>query len=637
MGLFNKQKYSKDLGFELNVDGKSYSLSGIGCRNNKINVPPIYKSKPVTRIKHGYKSWMTSISLPEGITHIGNKAFEDCGELKKIIIPKSIRSIGDFAFKQCRKLKKISIPNNIERVGKRAFGDYTFDDYDFIHYELVPACKKYHGAFYLGNEDNPYLVLIFAKINLKKCSVHKKTKIIADGAFNMCHNLETLTIPDGIQSIGNEAFDDCEELESVVIGNNLKIIEDRAFKNCKSLKTFTLSDSIISIGNEAFDYCEELESVVIGKNLKSIGSNAFTGCKSLKSLKIPDSVVSIGYGAFSGCNNLTDLNIPNGVEFIDDFAFDSCGSLRYNEYDNALYLGNDNNPYQILMKASDISITSCHVNNNTKFIYSYAFAGCSKLTEITVPNSLVSIGRNAFSGCDNLKCNEYDNALYLGNDKNPYLVLLKVNRNLWIKTYNINENTKLICDCAFKNCSLINMEIPKNVTFIGCEAFEDCHSLTSIAISGNITRINYKTFCGCRDLVNISIPDSVNYIGQNVFGDSFYTDCKKLHYTEYGGALYLGNNKNPYVVLIKSINDRSQVISVHDNTKAIYTAYTETITIPDSIKFIGDFINFNQANCSRVKCIGFKGTKKQWDDIIKRRISYDPNDVEIVFSGETID
>ena len=288
---------------------------------------------------------------------------------------------------------------------------------------------------------------------------------------------------------------------------------------------------VTSIGYRAFSGCSSLTEIVISNSVTSIGDWAFYNCSSLTEIVIPGSVTSIGNYAFEGCSSLTEIVIPNGVTSIESNAFKGCSSLKYNTYDNALYLGNDNNPYLALVKVKKPSITSCIIHKDTRFICycafsdcssltkivipngvtsiggsafskcsslteivipdsvtsigGYAFNSCSSLTEIVIPNGVTSIGSFAFYKCSSLKYNIYDNALYLGNDNNPYFALVK-DKNRSIKSCIIHKDTRLICHYAFSTCSsLTEIVIPNSVTSIGNYAFDGCKKLESIQFLGS--------------------------------------------------------------------------------------------------------------------------------------------------------
>ena len=189
----------------------------------------------------------------------------------------------------------------------------------------------------------------------------------------------------------------------------------------------------------------------------------------------------------------------------------------YNEYDNACYLGNDNDPYLLLIKAKDTSITTCEVHEKTKFIHSRAFQQCTSLNRVNICENIVNIGGWAFDGCTSLQFTTYDQAYYLGNDNNPYLVLVKA-LHTYISNCVINENTKVIAGHAFYSCSnLKSINIPTNVTDISDYAFSNCGALEIVTISEGVKRIGEGGFNDCMNLAKIVIPNSVLIIGDGAF------------------------------------------------------------------------------------------------------------------------
>ena len=199
-------------------------------------------------------------------------------------------------------------------------------------------------------------------------------------------------------------------------GKKITSIGRYAFKGCSGLTSVTLPDSVTSIAYSAFYGCSGLENIYITdiaawckiselSNLMRYGSNSkklYLNNELITDLVIPDSVTSIDYGAFRDCSGLTSITIPDGVTSIGNYAFSGCKNLKYNEYDNALYLGNENNPYLALIKAKTTDITSCTINKKCKVLSNYAFSAFSKLTSITIPDSVTNIGGAAFYNCSGL-------------------------------------------------------------------------------------------------------------------------------------------------------------------------------------------------------------------------------------------
>ncbi len=379
---------------------------------------------------------------------------------------------------------------------------------------------------------------------------------IGDSAFYGCSSLASVTIGNSVTSIGNYAFNGCSSLTSVTIGDSVTSIGSSAFSGCtienakipafaasyiinNKLKTLEITSGE-SIGSYAFYNCSSLTSVTIGNSVTSIGMDAFSHCSSLTSVTIGNSVTSIGDQAFFHCSSLTSVTIGNSVTSIGDVAFSGCDNLQYNEYDNAYYLGNEDNPYVVLVKAKSSDITSCTINENTKVIYGDAFRNCTSLTSITIPDSVTSIGSSAFSGCSSLTSVTIPNS---------------VTRIFWwaffgcssLTTITIPDSVTSIESYTFYNCtSLTSITIPVSVTRIGEHAFYNCSSLTSVTIGNGVTSIGYEAFSGCTSLTSVTIPDSVTSIGSYAF-----YNCSSLTKIYYKGTsqdwskISIGSNNSP--------------------------------------------------------------------------------------------
>lgn len=206
-----------------------------------------------------------------------------------------------------------------------------------------------------------------------------------------------------VEAIGESAFEGCTSLTGVTIGKGITSIGLSAFEECSSLESIRMPDDVTDIGERAFRNCGSLKDITVPDGVTHIGWDMFFGCASLESVVLPDNVAYIGNSAFGNCSSLTNINIPDSVTYVGRLAFSDCSSLEYNRYDNALYLGNENNPYAVLVKAADRDIADCKINGETIIICDHAFYDCAALTQINIPAGITYIADYTFSGCSSLE------------------------------------------------------------------------------------------------------------------------------------------------------------------------------------------------------------------------------------------
>ena len=440
---------------------------------------------------------LTSIVIPSSVTSIGNDAFHNCTGLTSIEIPNSVTSIGNYAFSGCTGLTSIEIPNSITGIGSGTFSGCTGLTSIVLPNSVTSMGNSaFHGCSGLTSIVIPNSVTSIDNRTFLGCKgltsimIPNSVTSIGDSTFYGCKGLTSIVIPNSVTSIGNHAFYGCNGLTSIVIPNSVTKISDRTFYGCTSLTSIEFPNSLKSIGNRAFYGCTSLTSIEIPNSVKSIGDGAFSNCTGKATIhcdlgpwligskfdviEIGEEVTTIGNSAFANYIYLTNIIVPNSITSVGRSAFKGCTNLQYNERDNALYIGNDNNPCVVLIKTKDKEIETCYIDKNCKVIYERAFSNCKNLTKIEIPNSVMNIGHYAFSDCPKLHFNEKGNALYLGNTDNPYVSLIKT-KSFNISSCDIDKNCKFVHDGAFKDCEkLMRIIIPSKMISIGDSVFSGC-------------------------------------------------------------------------------------------------------------------------------------------------------------------
>ncbi|MDO4621927.1 MAG: leucine-rich repeat protein, partial [Eubacteriales bacterium] len=375
--------------------------------------------------------------------------------------------------------------------------------------------------------------------NLKEVELPSTLKTIDAHTFVGCKALETITIPAGVEKIGENTFDDCSNLKTVILPENLQSIDGYAFMKCTSLERIHIPGSVKTIGERAFIYCNQLKYVELEDGIQQIGDCAFLSCTALQSLELPDSIKKIGILAFWNCSGLESIKLPGNLQTIELDTFFECKSLKKIEIPESVTeigvvaFGNCD-------KLESVTFAGSHPS--LKKIESGAFENCKSLRIISFPDTVEVIGNGSFMDCVNLTkaeipgsvieiedwafagCSKLETVTFAGSPSS----LKRIGKNAFyncesLKNIILPNTVETIGASAWEGCvSLNTIEIPNSVQSLGEEAFKNCTTLKEVSLSNNIPVINKYTFSNVWGLDELTIPASVTHISVGAFEECQY-------------------------------------------------------------------------------------------------------------------
>lgn len=546
-----------ELKYELSADGNSYTVIGIEeAKANYIKVPFIYNDKPVTAIgAYAFKeSACLNVTVSGNVTDIGEGAFKDCKNLTEVVM--DVATIGKEAFYGCEKLASVTTEN---------------------------------------------------------------VMAIGENAFYGCENLKEIAI-DNVTEMGEGVFYGCERLVSASL-NGVAEISKNAFYNCFSLTTVSM-DNVTTIGESAFYNCTQLKKANLSSKVKVIGARAYANCGNLMEISVPNSITTIGYNAFYNCDRL--------MYTVDNDKKNESGTVIY--HGTGIYLGNPSNRYLVLIGVNpNITVTECTVNDNTKIIYHEAFSGEKDLRAVTIGKGVTSIGERIFDGCSELQSIEVSSFNYIFSAKDNCLItsrtiiagcnnsviptdgsVTKIGKEAFLNCSGlrkvvITSGITSIGDSAFAGCAgLEGIEIPSSVKSIGEEAFLRCSELRALTLKPGLESIGDKAFIECENLTELVIPSSVTKIGDRAF--EFCTGLKIVKIAgnpELGGDVFYGCSELERVFALGLTSLSDSLLS--NCAKLSVVALSNRITEIPNDSFL---------NCTKLEIIYFKGTAKEWSNIV---------------------
>ena len=413
-----------------------------------------------------------------------------------------------------------------------------------------------------------------------------KIKTIEAGAFSKVeiesgiNPLQSIVLPKGITTIGDDAFSYNTSLTSIKIPNTVTSIGKRAFQGCANLTSIEIPDTVTYIGDYCFSGCNRLQKIKLSKKIQTINQRLLQGCSSLTEIEIPEGVKSIGYAAFSSCNKLTTITLPASLTSFNGTAL--AGLSRLTEvkvadgnnsfkFENGMLLSKDGKTMYMAL----LTLTEINVPNGVVSIVGDTLSG-SSATKIILPDTVSSnLSGTVFNGMNKLSTIELSST-----SKNLKLVdgnLYSYDGKRFIKymgtskTFTVPEGVEtLVCRCITKSMTTLNLpstlkiiegwslasmsgvnllNIPASVTTMytysfhantklrvaesnstyksiddvlilnkaGTKVIMASKNATTYNIPNTVTEIGKNAFYGCSKITSITIPDSVTTIGAGAF------------------------------------------------------------------------------------------------------------------------
>ncbi len=442
---------------------------------------------------------LTDVTLPENLTVIRENAFLNCSKLERLDIPSGVTRLGNNILRNTA-VKEIMIPNTVTYANS-AFGESAIEKA-----VIEPGMTKLPNGIFANTKSLSEIVLpdtlteiepsVFYNSSLSKIRLPAGVTAIGNNAFKNCSNLTELSLPDGVTTLGYGFLEGSGVTDITVPATVTKAV--RAFQG-SMIKHADVVSGMTKLPDSIFYGAGKLAQVQLPDSITEIGQEAFYNNTELADISLPDSLVSVGVRAFGRCGKMDAIILPSGVRQLgrEFMAGTKVASIRVpaavTSADSAFYGssieeavledGMKSVPSGIFDGApalSDITLA-----DTTEEIGSKAFYECSKLEELTIPESVTTIGSEFIKGTG--------------------ITFIRLNAKI------TSANGML------SGSSVTTVEFPSNMTEIPDGMFRDAAELTRLVIPEGVTRIGSSAFYNCKSLTEMKIPNSVENIGSYAF------------------------------------------------------------------------------------------------------------------------
>lgn len=654
---------------------------------------------------------LTLVKIENNLVYVGNKAFYDCDNLTSVLFSENAGSefIYQEAFADCEKLNEVTLPNSSTHYEGKSFADCTnltkvvFQKDSIISVNdgsIFTGCAKLttfivdanHQQYKVNNNllislDDKIIYLAANGYEYGEYVIADSYETIQEGAFSGISKLNKLDV-NNVTVIGKRAFENCENLASVMLSDENIEVLDYAFNNCVKLvevsnlenldvfneyvfaktalkelsinakqikegafanieELVTIDISVDEIGAYAFSNCTNLKNLDL--NVKTIGEYAFENCNSLDVLVL-EGVTIISDGAFKNCSNVTKLSSTT-IETLGAYAFAGCKNLDTVSLSSIKEIGDY--AFATLDNQSANKLTTIEFGDSLTTIGEYAFYGSQNITNITLGKNVETLGAYAFSNLTSLETFNTDSTIKVIRE-------CAFANDAMLKEVNIS-GIEIIEGGAFMSCTMLEVIDLSNVESIGMEAFTSCLGLTSanlpkvkvleagaFIMCNNLTEVNIPVVerieaqaLSCIGVTSIALPETLKYIAPT----AFYYNVNMVKFTDFNG-----NDTcviNDYITLdegvlyTKTLNDKLLLTCYPANkAESTYEVLFGTVRIdeyagyfnknlthlifPDTLELIG---NMSFYGCTRLDTVEFKSVKAPTFEgtVSDLGIEYDPS------------
>lgn len=491
-------------------------------------------------------SSLERLHLPDKLRHIHNNIFQGCGSLRALDIapdhphfafengllikkqdqsvifalpslrradiPEGVKKIASRAFCGCMQLECVALPRSMEKIDP-AFGDCenlrefaAAPDHPYFTFTDGLLIKKAKPEQQLSEEEAKVLQKL--NLNFKRDDT---PEVILALPF-----LRSVCIPEGVKTIGQCAFQNCRRLEHIDLPKGLLRISSGAFGNCSSLSKITLPDSLGDLWADAFEDCTALKEITVPSGIKSL-HGTFRGCTSLRRVTLNEGIGTLSMGVFSGCTALEEIYLPASIQSIDANSFNGCTALKrimlsedhpcFYFKDNLLLSRADCAPhhpggpipvvtmhYHAQQESCVIlalpSVVHAVIPQGIERIGYEAFAPCTQLESVSLPDSLTEIRSMAFRGCKALA------------------------------RIDLPDSLRTLRSGAFAGCTALDhVYLPNSADKIETSLFSGCTALTDVRLPESMVELPPATFARCTSLERVTLPEGVRSIKEFTFDD----------------------------------------------------------------------------------------------------------------------